>query len=291
VSGTSGHLAKFTDTVSLGNSIATDNGTAVTLNGNFYVSGNAGFGTENPAARLAVNGGVHVGGDSDPGANNLLVDGGSELHGSFYWHDDAAHGIVINGFYGSVNQITAGNDGAGTGDVLKLISGTASSTISVGGTVNDVSAPSVIIDTLDTVVTGSLSLSGAGPGDNGLYINGTGPYAISCDGYSQLRGAVDVRKLRCHPSGISLTSPYSVLDLSDTNASNNTFQILSPDADGRGIYTSGAATGDILILCNPTAHYINFFNQGHSGPFLVLAANITSMYITRNGDVGWMKMS
>lgn len=37
--------------------------------------GAVGVGTNTPAAKLAVNGGVHVGGDSDPGDNNLLVDG------------------------------------------------------------------------------------------------------------------------------------------------------------------------------------------------------------------------
>jgi hypothetical protein len=38
-------------------------------------TGNVGIGTTGALAKLAVNGGVHVGGDSDPGDNNLLVDG------------------------------------------------------------------------------------------------------------------------------------------------------------------------------------------------------------------------
>jgi len=37
--------------------------------------GDVGIGTPTPSAKLAVNGGAHVGGDSDPGDNNLLVDG------------------------------------------------------------------------------------------------------------------------------------------------------------------------------------------------------------------------
>lgn len=42
----------------------------------FYDERNAvGVGTHTPEAKLAVNGGVHVGGDSDPGDDNLLVDG------------------------------------------------------------------------------------------------------------------------------------------------------------------------------------------------------------------------
>jgi hypothetical protein len=38
-------------------------------------SGNVGIGTITPAAKLAINGGLHVGGDSDPGDNNALIDG------------------------------------------------------------------------------------------------------------------------------------------------------------------------------------------------------------------------
>ena len=43
--------------------------------GTTHISGNVGIGTITPAAKLAVKGGLHVGGDSDPGENNLLVDG------------------------------------------------------------------------------------------------------------------------------------------------------------------------------------------------------------------------
>jgi hypothetical protein len=38
-------------------------------------SGNVGIGTTAAAAKLAINGGLHVGGDSDPGDNNALIDG------------------------------------------------------------------------------------------------------------------------------------------------------------------------------------------------------------------------
>lgn len=44
--------------------------------------GNVGIGTATPAAKLAVNGGLHVGGDSDPGDNNLLVDGTLSVTGT-----------------------------------------------------------------------------------------------------------------------------------------------------------------------------------------------------------------
>jgi hypothetical protein len=44
-------------------------------------AGRLGLGTRTPAAKLAVNGGVHVGGDADPGDKNLQVDGGIKAPG------------------------------------------------------------------------------------------------------------------------------------------------------------------------------------------------------------------
>jgi pectate lyase-like protein len=44
-------------------------------------AGKLGLGTRTPAAKLAVNGGVHVGGDADPGDKNLQVDGGIKAPG------------------------------------------------------------------------------------------------------------------------------------------------------------------------------------------------------------------
>ena len=38
-------------------------------------NGSVGIGSSTPSAKLAINGGLHVGGDSDPGEKNLLVDG------------------------------------------------------------------------------------------------------------------------------------------------------------------------------------------------------------------------
>jgi len=42
-------------------------------------NGNLGIGIQFPEAKLAINGGVHVGGTADPGDNNLLVDGTTTL--------------------------------------------------------------------------------------------------------------------------------------------------------------------------------------------------------------------
>jgi len=45
-------------------------------------SGNVGIGTTSPLSKLAINGGLHVGGDSDAGDNNLLVDGTGSFTGA-----------------------------------------------------------------------------------------------------------------------------------------------------------------------------------------------------------------
>jgi hypothetical protein len=43
--------------------------------GSTILNGNVGVGTTSPLSKLSINGGLHVGGDSDAGDNNLLVDG------------------------------------------------------------------------------------------------------------------------------------------------------------------------------------------------------------------------
>ena len=53
------------------------NATALTI----LSSGEIGIGTTSPSAALALNGGAHIGGDSDPGDNNLAVDGTVSIGG------------------------------------------------------------------------------------------------------------------------------------------------------------------------------------------------------------------
>ena len=78
------------------------------------VYNNVGIGTTGALAKLAVNGGVHVGGDSDPGDNNLLVDGTAAITGAFgcngatpqtaYASGGAAGGTATSGGYGFVSS-------------------------------------------------------------------------------------------------------------------------------------------------------------------------------------------
>src|SRR5680860_345110 len=50
-------------------------GTATTEKMRITTAGNVGIGTTGPLSKLSVNGGLHVGGDSDAGDNNILADG------------------------------------------------------------------------------------------------------------------------------------------------------------------------------------------------------------------------
>lgn len=61
----------------LGGGLALKGSTAGITTPDMFVSSNSniGIGTTTPSSKLSVNGGVHVGGDSDAGDNNLLVDG------------------------------------------------------------------------------------------------------------------------------------------------------------------------------------------------------------------------
>ena len=87
-------------------------------------SNNVGINTITPSARLAINGGLHVGGDSDPGDNNLLVDGTIQSTGEIHLDDALNHDGTTVGFYG-VAPVTKG---AGLTAQLTTITHTAPGT-------------------------------------------------------------------------------------------------------------------------------------------------------------------
>jgi concanavalin A-like lectin/glucanase superfamily protein len=53
-------------------------------NGDLLIHGKVGIGTNRPGATLAINGGLHVGGDADPGDKNLVVDGKASIKGGLH---------------------------------------------------------------------------------------------------------------------------------------------------------------------------------------------------------------
>jgi len=94
--------------------------------------GNVGIGTTAPAAKLAINGGVHVGGDSNPGDNNLLVDGKLSITGmSAFTGSIGLQGtapVAAYGIYGNVSYTDPASGSA-------LFNATAKPTYTGAGTV------------------------------------------------------------------------------------------------------------------------------------------------------------
>lgn len=82
-------------------------GTAIGMT--LTASNTLGVGTATAAAKFAVNGGCHIGGDSDPGDNNLLVDGTIVGSGDTYW-TGAGSGLPYGSCYG--NEIAWSQAGA-----------------------------------------------------------------------------------------------------------------------------------------------------------------------------------
>jgi len=60
-------------------------------------NGNVGIGTTTPASKLSINGGLHVGGDSDAGDNNILVDGTATITGAFGCNGKTAQTAYASG--------------------------------------------------------------------------------------------------------------------------------------------------------------------------------------------------
>jgi hypothetical protein len=60
-------------------------------------SGNVGVGYDDPAATMAIKGGLSIGDNRDPGSNNLFVKGNIEVEGNIVLTGDAGSGIQIDG--------------------------------------------------------------------------------------------------------------------------------------------------------------------------------------------------
>jgi len=88
-------------------SLVLGTGLSEAATGKVYITsgGNVGIGTATPLSKLSIDGGLHVGGDSDAGDNNLLVDGtgiilGPLTHGSpsfsVYQADTSQSGLLTS---------------------------------------------------------------------------------------------------------------------------------------------------------------------------------------------------
>ncbi len=104
-------------------------------------NGNVGIGWAKPAAKLSINGGLHVGGDTDPLDDNLWVDGYAGIKGGLHVGSD------LNLNPGNGNLLVEGSVGIGkvpssdaTLDIkggIKLLNGGMINEFSVDGTLAD----------------------------------------------------------------------------------------------------------------------------------------------------------
>jgi hypothetical protein len=89
----------------------------IALNDTVYIiggnTGNVGIGTTAPSAKLAINGGLHVGGVTDPGDNNLLVDGTGVITGGFGCNGKTAQTAYASGGAAAAVAGTATSGGYG----------------------------------------------------------------------------------------------------------------------------------------------------------------------------------
>ncbi|MCZ7384195.1 MAG: hypothetical protein O8C63_05530 [Candidatus Methanoperedens sp.] len=72
------------------------------------LNGNVGIGTPNPGAKLSINGGLHVGGELDPGDDNLLVDGKVTANQGFFGNGVGITGVAPEIHRHSADQIDTG---------------------------------------------------------------------------------------------------------------------------------------------------------------------------------------
>lgn len=103
-------LREFGDIIfSPGATAGTETAKAVMLS-----NGNVGIGTISPAAKLSVKGGLHVGGDSDPGNNNLQVDGIATFGGERISMDGSKNiGRGIEWYYADNDRYGLAQDNGG----------------------------------------------------------------------------------------------------------------------------------------------------------------------------------
>nr|MDJ0520217.1 hypothetical protein [Trichodesmium sp. MO_231.B1] len=149
--------------------------------------GKVGIGTASPEAKLSINGGLHVGGNSDPGDNNLLVDGTTttnelSVSGSLSFSDgtrlkinlhDERYGIGIQTdtqYFRTHNNFawykggTHSNNALNPGD-----DGTVQMVIKNGNVGIGTATPGAKLS-----VNGGLHVGGnSDPGDNNLEVDGT----------------------------------------------------------------------------------------------------------------------
>ncbi|HLP86575.1 MAG TPA: tail fiber domain-containing protein [Candidatus Paceibacterota bacterium] len=220
----------FSDGINAGNikvsgniisSTDTNGGISITPNGlgNTYVTnGNFGVGTTSGLSKLSVNGGLHVGGDSDAGDNNILADGTITAIGNI-------SGANLSGTNTGDNAVNSLYSGLATSKQDTLVSGTNIKTIN-GNTVLGSGDMSIGTFNLPALTTGSVLFSDGSTiaqdnanlfwddANNRLGIGTTTPeYRLQISDGANAFLSVDSTTSRVKVGKSSVTAPTKTLDV------------------------------------------------------------------------------
>ncbi|MFT7265136.1 MAG: hypothetical protein ACI9A2_003220 [Halioglobus sp.] len=216
---------------------------------NTYLKGNVGIGTTNPLAKLSINGGLHVGGDADPGDNNLLVAGTSILIGN------VGIGLAPAGSLDVARGTESGGTALfrGTDRVSHFNYSTPEHTYIRGGKtsshvfIND-NGGNVGIGTTNPLaklsINGGLHVGGnSDPGHKNLLVDGT----FKVDGAATLNGTVNIAG-DISTDAIAQITPFAVRGVGHNNGGSPYVKL-----GGQTIY-SGTGRGLTLTVINKANH-------------------------------------
>ena len=197
-------IGSFDDNVRAGYFSATSTTATTTLSGGLAVgsnalnvlqNGNVGVGTASPLSKLSINGGLHVGGDSDAGDNNAIIDGtltvGSSLKISNNGVNDnvfiglgvGTNASAVSGGYNigvgryAMSSITTGGNNIAIGDSAggALVNGIRNTALGASALSSDISGEdntSIGVSSLYSVTGGTNTALGARAGYNAANVSG-----------------------------------------------------------------------------------------------------------------------
>ncbi len=200
--------------------------------------GNVGINTTTPASKLSINGGLHVGGDSDAGDNNLLVDGtvgcgvitqsGTTLANT-YQPTDAGLDSLAGLTYAAASFVKMTGPNA---FALRTIGETADD---LEGTIEHDNLASVH---QDVTTSGSPTFAGVVIANNGTIGQAAGPLLTFDDNNNFLEITnckigigIAVPLVRLHVHGSTATTPFK---LESTSGFYTSFDLQNSHADADG---------------------------------------------------------